>query len=230
MSAPSQRVASTATVPIVPSHPAWLWPAVMVVTSAVALVGMYLQPEIAWLWGLIPYSYLGNSLAPLPYDGYIIALGEHHPIWLVVVVGTICTMIVEAWNMELLARMLARDGTRGFRAHPVTRWAVRWYEKAPFWSLVGTCILPIIPHYPMRVLATLARYPMWKYQLTVLIGRGGRYAWLAALGWALKIPVEYIVVASFILLGLAIRGARKMNQYEEPAAADATDTTPERPA
>jgi membrane protein YqaA with SNARE-associated domain len=192
-----------------------------VATSAVALAGMYLEPGRAWLWGLVPYTYLGNSLAPLPYDGYIIALGESHNIWLVVVIGTIGTMIVEAWNMELLARMLARDGTRGFRSHPVTRWAVRWYEKAPFWSLVGTCILPIIPHYPMRILATLARYPMWKYQLTVLVGRGGRYAWLAALGWALKIPVEIIVVASFVLLGLAVRSARKMNRYEEPEAAPA---------
>jgi hypothetical protein len=76
----------------------------------------------------------------------------------------------------------------------------------------------------MRVLAVLGRFPMWKYQLSVILGRGGRYAWLAALGLALHIPGKWIAIASIIVLGFAIRGARKMNQYEapdEPVAAPA---------
>ncbi|HEU4697677.1 MAG TPA: hypothetical protein VFS40_00700 [Gemmatimonadales bacterium] len=205
--------------PLLPRHPAWLLPAVMVVLGLAGLAGMFLDPAHKWMWGFVPYTFLGNSLAPLPYDGYVIALGKNDPIWLIVVVGTLGTMLIEQWNMELLARILAREGTRGFRAHPLTRWAVRMYERAPFVTLVATCILPIVPHYPMRILATLARYPMWKYQLTVLIGRGGRYAWLAALGWALHIPEKWIVIASVILLVFAYRGARKMNRYEEPAEA-----------
>lgn len=205
--------------PAVPTHPVWLYPAVMIGTSLLALLGLWLAPAHRWMWLFVPYTYLGNSLAPLPYDGYVIALGKTVPIWEIVVVGVIGTVIIEAWNMELLARILARDGTRGFRAHPLTRWAVRMYEKAPFWSLVGTCILPIVPHYPMRVLATLARYPMWKYQLSVVIGRGGRYAWLALLGFAFRIPEQYLVAASVVFLAFAIRGARKMNRYEEPGGA-----------
>jgi membrane protein YqaA with SNARE-associated domain len=201
--------------PILPKQPVWLLPGAMCLLSAAALAAMVLDPVRQWLWGFIPYTFLGNSLAPLPYDGYVIALGKSYPIWLIVAVGVAGTMLIEQWNMELLARILAREGTRGFRAHPVTRWAVRLYERAPFWSLVGTCVLPIVPHYPMRVLATLARYPMWKYQLTVLLGRGGRYAWLAALGFALHIPEKWIVLGSLVLLLFAYRGARKMNRYEE---------------
>jgi membrane protein YqaA with SNARE-associated domain len=206
--------------PILPKHPVWLLPATMSALSAAALAAMVLDPVRKWVWGFVPYTFLGNSLAPLPYDGYVIALGKTEPIWLIVVVGVAGTVLIEQWNMELLARILARDGTRGFRAHPVTRWAVKMYERAPFLSLVGTCVLPIVPHYPMRVLATLARYPMWKYQLTVIIGRGGRYAWLAALGFALHIPEKWIVLASLVLLVFAYRSARKMNRYEEPEAAE----------
>jgi len=104
----------------------------------------------------------------------------------------------------------------------LTRWSLHWYGKAPFWSLVGTCVLPIIPHYPMRFLVVLARYPMWKYQLSVILGRGGRYAWLAALGFSLPIPGWWIFVVSLVVLAFGVRGARKMNQEEpmEPVAPD----------
>lgn len=221
--------------PIIPDRPRWVLPAVMVVLSGLALAAAWAWPQNAKLATFLPFTFLGNSLAPLPYDGAVIYLGAHYPIWVTVVVGVIGTVIIEAWNMELLARILARDGTRGFRRHPITRWSLKWYEKAPFWSLVGTCVLPIVPHYPMRILATLARYPMWKYQLSVIIGRGGRYTWLALIGWVIPIPPMAIVVASLIILALAVRGARKMNRYEEepavvaagaPLAVGATEAEP----
>lgn len=215
--------------PIVPRHPAWLYPLIMVVLSLAAVGAALLWPVHAKLSYYIPYTFLGNSLAPLPFDGYVIWLGDHYPIWIVVVLGVIGTVIIEAWNMEILGRVLARDSTRGFRSHPVTRWTLKWYQKAPFWSLVATCILPIVPHYPMRVLAVLSRFPMWKYQLSVIVGRGGRYAWLAAIGLALHIPGKWIAIASVILLVFAIRGARKMNSYEGPDG-DEPDETAVAPA
>lgn len=205
--------------PEVPRRPSWVVPAILLACSALALAGAALQPEHRALWYFLPFTFLGNSLAPLPYDGAVIWLGANYPIVLTVVLGVIGTVLIEWWNMELLARLLARDGTRGFRRHPITQWTLRAYRRAPFWSLVATCILPIVPHYPMRVLAVLERYPMWKYQVTVVLGRGGRYLWLAALGWAVPIPGEWIVVASLIILALGWRGARKMNRYEEAAEA-----------
>ena len=162
----------------------------------------------------MPYTYLGNSLAPLPYDASIVYLGERYPLWMVGAVGTIATVIIEFWNMELLARMLSRDGTRAFRGHKLTRWMLRWYTKAPFLSLVTTCVVPIVPHYPMRILATLAHYPMWKYQLSVVLGRGARYAWLGALGALVAIPPLWLMLASLVFLLLGLRGARRMNAEE----------------
>jgi membrane protein YqaA with SNARE-associated domain len=164
---------------------------------------------------LIPYTFLGNSLAPLPYDGAVVFLGSRYPLWLIVAVAVAATLIIEAWNMEVLARILARDGTRGFRSHRVTQWSLRWYRKAPFWSLVATCVLPLVPHYPMRFLAVLAGYPLWKYQVSVLLGRGARYAALAGVGVALPIPGRWIVLASLVALAFGVRGARRMNRAPE---------------
>jgi uncharacterized membrane protein YdjX (TVP38/TMEM64 family) len=118
--------------------------------------------------------------------------------------------------MELLSRLLARDGTRAFRRHRITQTSLRWYRKAPFWSLVATCIVPIIPHYPMRFLAVLAGYPLWKYQLSVVLGRGARYLGLVGVGVALPIPGYWIVIVSLLALALGVRGARQMNR--EPDA------------
>lgn len=161
---------------------------------------------------LVPYTFLGNSLAPLPYDGALVFLGGRYPLGLIVMVATLATLVVEAWNMELLARLLAREGTRGFRSHRITQLSLHWYRKAPFWSLVATCILPIVPHYPMRFLTVLAGYPLWKYQISVVLGRGARYLLLAGAGLALPIPGHWIVLASLVALALGARGARHMNR------------------
>ena len=209
-----------------PAHPVWLWPSLLLASSAGAIAGALIWPPHQRIFYFIPFTFLGNSLAPLPYDGAVIYLGAYYPVWIVAVVGVLATVLVEAWNMELLARILIRDGARGFRGHPLTRWMLRWYERAPVWSLVATGVLPIVPHYPMRVLATLARFPLWKYQLSVILGRGMRYLWLGTLGWALHIPAKWIAVGSVVLLLLALRGARRMNAREESPAAPDTPPAP----
>jgi hypothetical protein len=76
----------------------------------------------------------------------------------------------------------------------------------------------MIPHYPMRFLAVLAGYPLWKYQISVILGRGARYALLAGLGVAMPIPGHWIVLASLVVLALGVRGARQMNQLPNAAA------------
>jgi ribonucleoside-triphosphate reductase len=167
---------------------------------------------------LVPYTFLGNSLAPLPYDGAVVYLGSRFSLPLIVSVAVAATLIIETWNMEVLTRVLARDGTRGFRDHRITQWMLRWYRKAPFWSLVATCVLPLVPHYPMRFLAVLAGYPLWRYQLSVALGRGTRYAVLAGIGLVLPIPGPWIVVASLVALAFGVRSARRMNCSETAPA------------
>ena len=210
-----------ASVPLrVPERPPWILPGILLLISLAALIVAEALPSWAGLSYFVPFTFLGNSLAPLPYDGAVVYLGARYPIWMIVPIGVAATLLIEAWNMELLARMLARDGSRAFRNHKITQWSLRWYRKAPFWSLVLTCVLPVVPHYPMRFLAVLAAYPLWKYQLSVTIGRGVRYSVLVLIGTVLPIPGPWIVVASLVILALGVRGARRMKRPQpEPASA-----------
>jgi len=197
----------------------WLLPAFMVVVSLGALVAARTWTEWSQLIYFVPYTFLGNSLAPLPYDGAVLYLGGRYSLALIVVVAVLATLVIEAWNMELLGRLLRREGARAFRSHRVTQWSLRWYNKAPFWTPVATCVLPIVPHYPMRFLAVLAGYPLWKYQLSVVLGRGTRYVGLAGLGFALRVPGAWITLASLLLLVLGFRAARRMKEPEPPGQA-----------
>jgi membrane protein YqaA with SNARE-associated domain len=192
--------------------------------SVAALIVAELVPAWARLSYFVPFTFLGNSLAPVPYDGAVVYLGSRYPLWMIVPIAVAATLLIEAWNMELLARILARDGTRAFRNHRVTQWSLRWYRKAPFVSLVLTCVLPIVPHYPMRILAVLAAYPLWRYQLSVILGRGSRYVGLVLVGATIPIPGAWIVLASLVILAFGVRGARRMNRSgSEPAITRTSD-------
>jgi membrane protein YqaA with SNARE-associated domain len=195
-----------------PRRSPWILPGTIILISLACLAAAGRWPEWSRLLYLVPYTFLGNSLAPLPYDGAVVYLGSRFSLPLIVSVAVAATLIIEMWNIEVLTRVLARDGTRGFRNHRITQWTLRWYRKAPFWSLVATCVLPIVPHYPMRFLAVLAGYPLWKYQLSVTLGRGIRYAVLAGIGLVLPIPGPWIVLASLVILAFGVRSARRMNR------------------
>ena len=201
-----------------PKRSPWILPVILVGITAVALILAAAQPAWSALAYFVPFTFLGNSLAPLPYDGAVVYLGARYPLWVIVPLGVAATLLIEAWNIELLSRMLAREGSRAFRNHKITQWSLRWYRKAPFWSLVLTCVLPIVPHYPMRFLAVLAAYPLWKYQLSVMIGRGTRYSVLVLIGTVLPIPGPWIVLASLVILAFGVRGARRMNRGQPDPA------------
>lgn len=199
-----------------PTVPIWLWPGVMAVLSLTCLVLWRRWPEHGLGLGLLPYTFVGNSLAMVPFDWYIPAFVQRYPAWTAVVIATIGTVLIEFWNMELLARILSREGTKRFRGHHVTRRLVEWFRKAPWWTLVAAGALPIIPFYPCRFLATLANYPMARYQAAVIVGRSVRYAWLAGLGMLIPIEPKYyfylgavfFAVAAFKYLHVRLRDSR----------------------
>jgi hypothetical protein len=64
----------------------------------------------------------------------------------------------------------------------------------------------------MRFLAVLAGYPIWKYQLSVILGRGARYLGLVSVGVAFPIPTVWLVLVSLVVLALGVRGALRMNR------------------
>jgi hypothetical protein len=93
--------------------------------SLAALILAEAAPAWSPLSYFVPFTFLGNSLAPLPYDGAVVYLGARYPLWVILPIAVAATLLIEAWNMELLARMLVREGTRAFRNHRFTQGSLR---------------------------------------------------------------------------------------------------------
>ena len=74
----------------------------MIGISVLALVGARVWPSWSRLLYLVPYTFLGNSLAPLPYDGAVLYLGGHYSLLLIVLVAVLATLVIEAWNLSLI--------------------------------------------------------------------------------------------------------------------------------
>lgn len=186
--------------PVPPRVPPWLWTAVVLALSAICGIGWLVTGSNPLQWALIPFTMIGNSLAMVPYDWYLPAYVQVHDAAGGVVVATAANVVIEFWNMDVLARVLSREGTAGFRQHRVTTRLLGWYRKAPWWTLTLAGCAPIIPFYPCRFLATLARYPMWRYQSAVVVGRSIRYVGLAGLGLVLPIPpMTYFILGAVAL-------------------------------
>lgn len=186
--------------PIRPLVPPWFWTVVVLGLSAACGIGWLVTGRDPLQWALVPFTMLGNSLAMVPYDWYLPAYVQVHEAAFGVVVATLANVLIEFWNMDVLARLLSREGTVGFRQHHITTRLLGWYRKAPWWTLTIAGCAPIIPFYPCRFLATLARYPLWRYQSAVLVGRSIRYVGLAGLGLVLPIPpVTYFILGAVAL-------------------------------
>jgi uncharacterized membrane protein YdjX (TVP38/TMEM64 family) len=186
-------------IPTPPAVPVWFWPVILLLLCAACGVGWLVSGHSPYLWGLVPFTFVGNSLAMIPYDWYLPGFVQYHDPWLGVGLATAATVLIEFWNMDVLARLLARDGTRAFRGHRITARLLGWYRRAPWWTLVIAGFIPVIPFYPCRLLATLAQYSLWRYQSAVIVGRSIRYLALAELGMALSIPPS-----AYLLVGLGV--------------------------
>ena len=67
----------------------WMLPGLMVGISALALLAALAWNDWSQLMYLIPYTFLGNSLAPLPYDGALLYLGGRYSLALIVMVAIV---------------------------------------------------------------------------------------------------------------------------------------------
>ena len=187
-----------------PRLPPWLWTSVVAALSLLSGIGWLLNRDDPLTWALVPFTMLGNSLAMVPYDWFLPAYVQDHPVVVGVIVATAANVVIEFWNMDLLARLLSRKGTAAFRGHRITTRLLGWYRKAPWWTLTVAGFAPIVPFYPCRFLATLAHYPLWKYQTAVVAGRSVRYTALAGIGLLVPIDPKWYFVVGVLMLGFFV--------------------------
>ena len=157
------------------------------------------------------YLSLCNVFVPLPTAWIILfaaspELGLLESDWqrvvVVAVLGATATAVANLNEYHVLAFLLRYGLDRRIRATRVYRWAIRWFDVAPFHTLLLIGFVPI-PIDAIRWLAILRRYSRVMFAWAYFIGRGLRYlllAWFAVLAqlsaWQIMVVQVLIVVVA----------------------------------
>ena len=166
----------------------------MVLLTLVALLS-FQQYEAGTVWAagvwilalMCFYLSLCNALLPLP-TAWIVMLGATDQVadyadpWLrvlcVVVCGSIATVMANLNEYHLLSHRAGAELRAWARRSAAYRWAIRWFDVAPFHALMLVAFVPL-PVDVVRWLAILRRYPRWRFATAYFVGRAARYLLLA---------------------------------------------------
>lgn len=165
------------------------------------LIKLYPACRDLVLFGL--YSIPSHMLiSPFPHEPVLLETAKYFPAWQIGLAGTAgCCLagFLDYWIITpLVNHRYIRpklDNRRLFRK------SLEYFYKFPFAILVFAAVSPI-PFYPFKFLSIAGRYPLWKYQLALIVGRTPRYYILAVLGHALQIPT-WVLAVTFVALLLS---------------------------
>jgi len=187
-----------------------------------------------WLLALAAfYLSLCNTLMPLP-TAWIVMLAACEQlglfesaalrVLLIAVVGATATMMANLNEYHVLGYVFrARLGER-VRQTRAYRWAVRWFDVAPFQTLALVAFVPI-PIDVVRFLAILRGYPRRRFAAAYWLGRCLRYALLAGLSAGLRLgPWDIALIQVALILALAARLVLRFRREPAGTPLDGVDT------
>ena len=152
------------------------------------------------------YLFVDALLLPLASTLYVIYMGERHSPTLVAILGAFATTagsvaqyLVVRW---LVTRKRASSGWLG-RQRARLESVVQGSTHATFWALFVIYATPLGAG-PLRLIAAVAGFPLWRFALAILLGCLPYYYILARVGEAVKLPawVYATAGAAFLALGL----------------------------
>jgi membrane protein YqaA with SNARE-associated domain len=169
----------------------------------------------AWLLALMCfYLTLCNSFLPLP-SAWIILLAASPAYslpssgwWaslLVAGLATLATVVANLNEYHLLACLLQFGLGRRVGRTKLYRWAVRWFDRAPFQILTLIAFVPV-PVDAVRWLAILRGYPRRRFALAYALGRGPRYLLLAGCSVLLALSAGQILMIQIAIVAAAVLG------------------------
>ena len=157
---------------------------------------------------LFAYAFLSNvALAVLPHEPAVIWYGARLGVCPTTLVATAGTVVAALVDHRVFVPLIGRVARRrvavpGLGATASSRTpanvAERMFRRFPFTMLALSGLTPL-PFFPFKALALVTAYPIGKYTAAVAARCLPRYALLAWLGAALRLPV-WLAVALFALL------------------------------
>ena len=168
---------------------------------------------------LFVYAFLSNvALAVVPHEPAIIWYGARLGVWTTTLVATAGTVVAAVVDHRMLAPLIGRmarrrsgssplsttwrggEGVRTSRAGQGVRtwWPERLFRRFPVATIALSGLTPL-PFFPFKTLAFATGCPAGKYTAAVAARCLPRYALLAWLGAAVRVPA-WVMVALFVLL------------------------------
>ena len=145
---------------------------------------------------LFSYAFLSNvALAVLPHEPAVIWYGARLGVWPTSLIATAGTVLAALVDHRLFVPLIERIKTRRPAA---PAFAERAFRRWPFLILALSGLTPL-PFFPFKVLAFTTGYPLGRYAGAVAARCLPRYALLAWLGTAVRLP-GWLLVALFALL------------------------------
>jgi membrane protein YqaA with SNARE-associated domain len=173
------------------------------------------------LWVLFLYSIPGNFLIDvIPYDPAVIFFSRFHDPLLVALVGVAGIMVSEAINYTFFEYVVDLKYFDRILKNKLVSKLIGLFNKAPFWTMLIVAFTPV-PIYPFRFLVVMARFPILKYLLALLIGRLPRLYLIALFGNTIHLQgyvylIIFIVMAVLMYIPLIKVFPRRQNKEPSP--------------
>jgi membrane protein YqaA with SNARE-associated domain len=147
-------------------------------------------------------------ITPIPQEPVIFYGATLWPPLTVAVAMTAASCVSAVIDYRLLFPLSVRV-QKALAPLRASRKLASWFLAAPFWALVAVNLLPI-PLSPFKVACIATGYPLARFELALLLGRGPRYFALATVGHALDLSVSQLTLIGLALLGLSCFRYRRL--------------------
>jgi membrane protein YqaA with SNARE-associated domain len=128
-----------------------------------------------------------SPFLPTAYEATLLYYARVYPAWLLALIGTAGATLSEAVNYRVIDWVAALPALSATKQRRGVRWSIDAFLKAPFWTTALVIFTPL-PDSVVRVLAPLARYPIWKFLSATAVGRLPRFLLIAGFGWLVHFP------------------------------------------
>lgn len=150
---------------------------------------------------LFLYSIPGNFLIDvIPYDPAVIFFGRFHAPLLVALVGVAGILVSETINYTFFEYVVDLKYFDRILKNKFVSKLIGLFNKAPFWTMLFVAFTPV-PIYPFRFLVVMARFPIFKYLLALMLGRLPRLYLIALFGNTVHLQ-GHVYLIIFIVLAI----------------------------
>ena len=170
-------------------------------------------------------------ITPIPQEPVLFYCTKFYSTFVVTVIMTLGACFSGVLDYWLLSPILNHTKVRSrFEDSRFFKKLFELFRISPFWVLVVINYSPI-PLSPFKLISIAERYPLWKYEAALLVGRTPRYYTLALLGYSFQIPTWVLLVLAIILIFISLlkktsHGIVTKQERRPPGNVNLTDILP----